>query len=91
MEQPRLSLYHSRTCGYCVRVRIAAQRLGIELELRDARRDHARRTELLEATGRLTVPVLRIDHADGHSEWLPESREIVHWLATWSSAALTSR
>ena len=43
--------------------------------------DSEHRGSLMEAMGRGTVPVLRIDHEDGRVEWLPESDDIVRYLA----------
>jgi glutathione S-transferase len=79
-EPPGLSLYHKPSCSYCVQVRMAAERLGIALELRDVRQEPRWRNELLAARGRGTVPVLRIDHADGTSRWMPESLDIIRYL-----------
>ncbi len=85
-DNPHISLYHSNTCGYCVRVRMAAQRLGLDLELRNVGRFGADantetwRHELLEATGRTRVPVLRIAHPSGEVDWMPESRDIIRYL-----------
>lgn len=76
----RLSLYHSDACAYCYRVRFAARRLGVELELRDARGVPEHVAALRSATGSSRVPVLRIERDDGTVQWLPESREIVRWL-----------
>ena len=75
-----LSLYQFHACPFCARVRHAADDLGIRLELRDtlADVDHAR--AVVEATGRRTVPVLRIERDDGEVEWLPESADIVRYL-----------
>jgi glutathione S-transferase len=75
-----LSLYQTRMCPYCVRVRSAMERLGIDFEIRDLNESSARRMELIEATGRQTVPCLRVDHEDGRSEWLHESADIVAYL-----------
>jgi glutathione S-transferase len=75
-----LSLYHRPSCSYCVQVRMTAERLGIALELRDVRQEPRWREELLAACGRATVPVLRIDHADGTTRWLPESLDIIRYL-----------
>ena len=74
----RLSLYTSRTCGYCAQVDQAAHTLGIELEHRDVSEEEHRRA-LVEATGRGTVPVLRIEE-EGQSRWLPQSLEIIRYL-----------
>jgi glutaredoxin 2 len=75
-----LSLYQFHACPFCARVRNAADALGIELELRDtlASRDYA--ADVIENTGRRTVPVLRIEHDDGKVEWMPESADIVRYL-----------
>jgi len=77
--RPRLALYVNAWCGYCFRVRrvIAAEELDIPL--RDiAEPEHLR--ALVEATGRRTVPVLRIVHADEREHWMPESRDIITYL-----------
>jgi glutaredoxin len=75
-----LSLYQYRGCPFCTRVMEAADRLGVELELRDtlADPDHAR--AVIEATGRRRVPVLRIDEPQGETRWLPDSAAIVAFL-----------
>lgn len=74
-----LSLYAFPSCPYCRRVLRALEALDVEVELRDIHRDPERRRELVEATGRSTVPVLRIEDGDG-VRWLPESRDIVAYL-----------
>lgn len=76
---PKLSLYYYDSCPFCVRVLYAADKLGVELELRDIMADPEHRRDLLDARGRGTVPVLRIQ--DGaNDEWMPESRDIVRYL-----------
>ena len=77
---PRLALYHHEGCPYCHKVRAAAERLGVPLELRDIRRVASYREELLAARGRPIVPVLRIESGPGRVRWLPESDDIVRWL-----------
>lgn len=79
-QPPALTLYHRPSCSYCVQVRTAAERMGIALELRDVRQEPRWREELVAARGRATVPVLRIDGADGSTRWLPESLEIIRYL-----------
>ena len=85
-EPTSLSLYHRPSCGYCVQVRMAAERLGIPLELRDVRESKWGQ-ELFAARGRGTVPVLRIDHADGTTRWMPESLDIIRYLKTLANQA----
>ncbi len=83
MGNPRridgLALYQFEGCPYCSRVRSALGRLGIEIELRDIRTDPARRAELVAATGRATVPCLRIEEG-GAARWMHESADIVRWF-----------
>lgn len=76
----RLVLYHYRGCMFCHLVNTAIDRLGLEVERRDIFQDSTYRNELLEARGRTTVPVLRIISPDGEERWMPESRDIVHYL-----------
>ena len=55
-------------------------KLGVDVELRDINVDANYRDELISARDRATVPVLRITSADGENHWMPESRDIVHYL-----------
>ena len=79
-DSDKLALYHFEGCPYCTRVRIAMDELGVEPELRDVYADAQHRAELLDATGRLTVPVLRVEQDEGEVIWMPESRDIVRYL-----------
>lgn len=84
-----LALYKYDACGYCQSVLRAIADLGIEdeVELRDTLVDPAHRKALVAATGRATVPVLRIeeprdegDEGEPAVRWLPESRDIIAYL-----------
>jgi glutaredoxin len=75
-----LSLYHTPFCPYCERVRSAARRLGLDLELHDIEESSEHRKELVTATGRQSVPCLRIEREDGSVEWMRESEEIAAYL-----------
>lgn len=74
-----LALYQFRACPFCVRVRHAMRRLGLNIELRDARGNPARAAELRHQGGRYQVPCLRIEE-NGESTWLYESADIIAWL-----------
>ncbi len=76
---PRFTLYHLPYCPYCIKVRVAAERLGVELDLVDITADPAARAKLLEARGRATVPVLGIHTATGE-RLMGESADIVKYL-----------
>jgi glutathione S-transferase len=75
-----LSLYQTAYCPYCERVRAAIRRLELDIEVRDIDAKSAWHSELVEATGRQTVPCLRIHRADGEDEWLHESAAIIGYL-----------
>jgi glutathione S-transferase len=81
-----LSLYHYAGCPFCSLVRRAMGELGLEIELRDIHQDPDRRRELVEATGRQTVPCLRIETDDGEVQWMHESRHIIEYLESLPSA-----
>jgi glutathione S-transferase len=76
-----LSLYHFPSCPFCVRVRVAIERLEVEVELRDVHAEPAHLRELADATGCTTVPCLRIEDARG-VRWMHESADIVRYLET---------
>lgn len=76
----KLILYHYRGCPFCHRVWDVAEDIGIEIESRDIMRDRDHRSDLMNAMGRATVPVLRTIHEDGRDEWMPESRDIIRHL-----------
>lgn len=81
-EEERLALYHYVGCPFCAMARKPIERLGIDVELRDISRDSEHRDDLISARGRATVPVLRITSPNGEDRWMPESRDIVHYLET---------
>lgn len=69
----------SRTCVFCWRVQRTLKQLDVTIEEKDIGRDAEARAALFEARGRTTVPVLRIDGADGPT-WMPESADIIAYL-----------
>jgi len=82
----RLALYHYFGCPFCTRVRQGIDRLGLDVELRDIHESSARRRELVEATGRGTVPCLRIESGDGEVRWMHESADILDYLSGLAAA-----
>ena len=79
MTDVQLSLYRIPGCPFCIRVERHIQALGLSIELRDISRDPDHRKTLIDARGRKTTPVLRIDRGD-ESTFLPESADIIAWL-----------
>ena len=85
MKAP-FALYHLSSCPFCLKVRRAADELGLELELIDLNEDPMARSVLLQARGRATVPVLRIP--EGHGDrFLGESDDIIAFLHSWVESA----
>ena len=74
-----LALYQYAACPFCVKTRRAIRRLGLNIELRDARNDPRHRRDLEQLGGKQQVPCLRIE-GHGHDTWLYESDDIIAWL-----------
>ena len=78
--EERLALYGYPTCPYCARVLAAVEELGLDIPLLNTMQDAGHREAVLEAMGCGTVPVLKIEAADGDVKWLPESADIIRYL-----------
>lgn len=79
MSNTNLALFRIPGCPYCIRVENTLERLGVQVELRDITRSPEHLRELLDARGRRTTPVLRIERG-GELTYLPESADIIAWL-----------
>ena len=79
MPEETYQLFKTDLCGFCYRVRAFLEQYGIEVPLRDTNTDAAAFRELLENTGRTTVPCLFID-----GEPLFESLDIIAWLEAYN-------
>ena len=80
VTEDQLTLYQFTTCPFCLRVRHAAKTLGLNLPIKNVRKDHQAREELISGGGKSTVPCLRIDGNDGDTIWMYESHDIVTYL-----------
>lgn len=80
LRTANLSLYQYEACPFCVKVRRSLRRNSLNIELRDVKKVELHRDELVEGGGRLKVPCLRIDEADGEVRWMYESSDIIHFL-----------
>jgi glutaredoxin 3 len=58
---PRIRVYSTRWCGYCVRAKSLLESRGIEYEEISLDDDPAFRQKLFELTGGWTVPQILID------------------------------
>jgi len=79
-ERRKLYLYHYNGCLFCWRVKRVIDKLGLVVELRDIWDSSDYRGQLLTARGRQTVPVLLVVDEYGEEQWIPESRDIIHYL-----------
>ncbi|ODC04558.1 glutaredoxin [Terasakiispira papahanaumokuakeensis] len=76
----QLALYQFKSCPFCIKVRKQIHRLALPIELRDAQHNSEHRQTLAQEGGKVKVPCLRIQHDDGHTQWLYESDQINAWL-----------
>lgn len=75
-----LTLYQLEACPFCVKVRREMLRLGLNVRMRDIRRDEKAAAELI-AGGKLDqAPCLRIESSSG-VQWMYESSVINEYLA----------
>ena len=75
-----MALYQFGQCPFCVKTRRTIRRLGLNIELRDARNDPKWNTELIEQGGKYQVPCLRFVGDNGDMNWLYESSAINEYL-----------
>ena len=77
--QESYQLFKTDLCGFCYRVRSWMDANGVDIPLRDINSDREAFQELLRASGRTTVPCLRIEREDD-VEWMFESADIMRYL-----------
>lgn len=75
-----LALYYYDGCPFCAMVQHTIDDLELKVELCNILMDPQHRSDLVDARGRATVPVLRITSPDGDDRWMPESRDIMDYL-----------
>ena len=75
-----LTLYHYKTCPFCMKVRQEMARLSLNIQRIDAQPPGADRDELTREGGQTKVPCLKITDAAGKSQWLYDSDKIVSYL-----------
>lgn len=82
----RHSIYGYPQCPFCARVLRAIDALGLDVEFRNTLQTPEYQQEVLEATGRTTVPILRIESVSGDVRWMPESADIVDYLEKFAES-----
>jgi glutaredoxin len=75
-----MAMYQYTACPFCVKTRRAIRRLGLNIELRDAKNNPQYRRELEQEGGKQQVPCLRIENEDGSITWMYESSDIIEYL-----------
>jgi glutaredoxin len=75
-----MKMYQFKQCPFCVKTRRNIRRLGLNIELRDARNDPKWNNELITQGGKYQVPCLRLQNEDGSSEWMYGSDDIIRYL-----------
>ena len=70
MAAPKIEMYSTSWCGYCVRARALLQRKGAKFVEISIERHPERRDEMIERSGRRTVPQIFIGgrHIGGSDE-----------------------
>jgi glutaredoxin len=79
-QTKKLALYQYAACPFCVKVRRAMKRNGLNIETRDAKRSEQFKEELVAGGGQLKVPCLRIEEDNGDVSWMFESGDIIDYL-----------
>lgn len=78
-ELQKLTLYQFFACPFCIKTRRVMHKLNLPIAKRNASQGSPYRQELLQGGGKIQTPCLRIE-AQGKTEWLYESSEIISYL-----------
>lgn len=79
-QTANMAIYQYAACPFCVITRRALKRLGLNIELRDAKNDPQYHLELEQQGGKQQVPCLRIEE-QGTVTWMYESSDIIDYLS----------
>lgn len=75
----KYSLYYYDSCPFCARVLRALNGIDVEVKRCDILANSNYRSDLHKATGRTTVPCLRVEEGS-KSQWMFESMDIIRFL-----------
>ena len=78
-QAKNLSLYQFFGCPFCIKTRRAVHKLNVPITYKSASQGSTYRKELQEQGGKIQVPCLKIESADGDT-WLYESSAIIAYL-----------
>ncbi len=76
----KLALHYYDACPFCQMVLRVLPQLAADVELRNVLSQPEYRQEQQQATGRTTVPCLRLEDDQGQVQWLYESMDIIQYL-----------
>jgi glutaredoxin 2 len=76
-----MALYHYDGCPYCAMTRRAIKELGADIEHRNIQLDNQHKQDLIQGGGKKQVPCLRIELANGGTQWMYESGDIIQFLS----------
>ncbi len=79
-QTQKLTLYHYKTCPFCIKTRREMKRLSLNIEKRDAQKDEQNRKALLDGGGKIQVPSLKIEEDGGTTRWIYDSEKIIQYL-----------
>ena len=80
-----LSLYHYRSCPFCVMTTHAIDQTNLDIELRDIQIEHEHYQALVTGAGSTQVPCLLIEKSDGEAHWLFESMDIIAFVQQYAA------
>lgn len=80
LQTQKLTLYHFKTCPFCIKTRREMKRLSLNIEKRDAQHNEQNKQALLEGGGQIKVPCLKIEDDEGNMTWMYDSKEIIKYL-----------
>ena len=75
-----MALYQFGACPFCIKVTRFMHKNTLNIELRDTRKDHNHKTDLVNLGGKYQVPCLRIPQENDKDLWLYESDEIISYF-----------
>lgn len=84
-QSQKLALYHFDSCPFCAKTRRSIDELNVDIELRNIQLNHQHRMDLQQGGHKTQVPCLRIEDAQGKTQWLYESDDIIHYLVQQQS------
>ncbi len=68
MSQPKITIYSTATCGFCVMLKSYLKSKNISFDEKKADEDHDLARELYQKSGQLGVPFTIIEKEDGTEE-----------------------